>query len=161
MCAIGILYSELNRVYTEQFEVSQILLYNMEVEADTLKFCFTPILATLKSKFYCPFKQHKALRATKNVVFRGLNMHLNNFQLLESVRHVSRRKARSLSSSRTSWRAFSRSCSEMSVWCQMFTIVPIESNLYNTCPKDIKLNQSGLNMSLPIVIQFRGNPGSN
>ena len=26
---------------------------------------------------------------------------------------------------------------------------------------DMKLNQSGQDMSLPVVIQFRGNPGSN
>ena len=26
---------------------------------------------------------------------------------------------------------------------------------------DMKLNQSGWDMSLPIVIQFKGNPGSN
>ena len=33
------------------------------------------------------------------------------------------------------------------------------SNFYNTCPMDIKFNQSGQDMSLPIVIQFGGNPG--
>ena len=47
----------------------------------------------------------------------------------------------------------------MSVWCQTFTRVPIESNFYNTCPTDMKLNQSGQDMSFPVVIQFGGNPG--
>ena len=56
---------------------------------------------------------------------------------------------------------FSRICSEVSVWCQMFPRVPIESNDYNTCPKDMKLNQSGQDMSLLVVIQFWGNSGSN
>ena len=49
----------------------------------------------------------------------------------------------------------------MSVWCQTFTRVPIESNFYNTCPRDMKLNQSGQDMSLPIVIQLGGMPDSN
>ena len=49
----------------------------------------------------------------------------------------------------------------MSVWCQTFTRVPIESNFYNTCPTDMKSNQSGQDMSLPVVIQFGGNPASN
>ena len=70
-------------------------------------------------------------------------------------------QARGMSWYRTSWRAFSRSCSELSVWCQTFTRVPIESNFYNTCPMDMKFNQSGQDMSLPVVIKFRGNPGSN
>ena len=48
----------------------------------------------------------------------------------------------------------------MSVWCQMFTRVPTKGNFYNTCPRDIKLNQSGQDMSHPFVIQFVGNPGS-
>ena len=56
---------------------------------------------------------------------------------------------------------FSRSCSEVSVWCQTFTKVPIQCNLYNTCPTNIKLNKSRQDMSLPIVIQFGGNPGCN
>ena len=43
----------------------------------------------------------------------------------------------------------------------MSTRVPIESNFYNTCPTDMKLNQSGQDMSLPVVIQFGGNPGCN
>ena len=43
----------------------------------------------------------------------------------------------------------------------MLTRVPIESNFYNSCPKDIKLNQSWQDMSLPVVIQFGGNPGFN
>ena len=49
----------------------------------------------------------------------------------------------------------------MSVWCQTSTRVPIESNFYNTCPTDMKLNQSGQDMSLPVVIRFGGNPGCN
>ena len=49
----------------------------------------------------------------------------------------------------------------MSVWCKSSTGVPIESNFYNTCSMDMKLNQSGKDMSLPIVIQFGGNPGCN
>ena len=49
----------------------------------------------------------------------------------------------------------------MSVRCQTFTRVPIESNFYNTCPRDMKLNQSGQDMSLPTEIQLRGNSGSN
>ena len=49
----------------------------------------------------------------------------------------------------------------MSVWCQTFTRVPIESNFYNTCPTDMKLNQSGQDMSLPVVIQFGGNSDCN
>ena len=49
----------------------------------------------------------------------------------------------------------------MSVWCQTFTRVPIESNFYNTCPTDMKLNQNGQDMSLPVVIQFGGIPGCN
>ena len=49
----------------------------------------------------------------------------------------------------------------MSVWCQTFTRVPIESNFYNTCPTDMKLNQSGQDMSLLVVIQFGGNTGCN
>ena len=49
----------------------------------------------------------------------------------------------------------------MSVWGQTFTRVPIESNFYNTCPKDMKLNQSGQDISLPVVIQFGGNPDCN
>ena len=49
----------------------------------------------------------------------------------------------------------------MSVVCQTFTRVPIESNFYNTFPMDIKLNQSRQDMSLPTVIQFGGNQGSN
>ena len=49
----------------------------------------------------------------------------------------------------------------MSVWCQTFTRVPIESNFHNTCPMDMKLNQSGQDMSLPVVIQFGGNPSIN
>jgi hypothetical protein len=53
------------------------------------------------------------------------------------------RQARSMSCFRTSWGAFSRSCSEVSVWCQTSTRVHIESNFYNTCPTDMKLNQSG------------------
>ena len=44
-----------------------------------------------------------------------------------------------MSWSRTRWRAFSRSCSELSVWCQTLTRVPIESNFYNTFP----LNRTG------------------
>ena len=36
---------------------------------------------------------------------------------------------------------------------------PIQSNYYNTCPMDMKLNQSG--QDLPVVIQFQGNPGCN
>ena len=43
----------------------------------------------------------------------------------------------------------------------MFTRVPIESNFYNTCPTNMKMNQSGQDMSLPVVIQFGGNPGCN
>ena len=39
--------------------------------------------------------------------------------------------------------------------------VPIESNFYNTCPMDMKWNQSWQDMSLPVVIQFGRNPGSN
>ena len=39
--------------------------------------------------------------------------------------------------------------------------IPIKSNFYNTCPMDMKLNQSGWDMSLHIVIHFQGNPGSN
>ena len=38
-----------------------------------------------------------------------------------------------MSWSRTSWRPFSRTCSEVSVWCQIFTRVPIKSKFYNTC----------------------------
>ena len=49
----------------------------------------------------------------------------------------------------------------MSVLCQTFTRVPIESNFYNTCLTDMKLNQSGHDMSLPVVIQFEGNPDCN
>ena len=60
-------------------------------------------------------------------------------------------------SSRTNWRAFSRSCIDVSVWCQTFIRVPIESNFYHT----MKLNQSGQDMSLPVVIKFLGNTGSN
>ena len=41
-------------------------------------------------------------------------------------------QARSTSWFRTSWRVFSRSCSEVSIWCQKFTRVLIESNFYNT-----------------------------
>ena len=83
-------------------------------------------------------------------------------------------QARGMSWSRTSWRAVSRSCSEVSVWCQTFTRVPIESNFYNTCPIQyrvpiesnfyntcpmyMKLNQSGQDMSLPVVTQFWWNP---
>ena len=62
---------------------------------------------------------------------------------------------------KTSWGALSRNCSEVSVWYQTSIIVPIESNFYNTCPTEMKLNQSGQDMSLPIVIQFGGNPGCN
>ena len=43
----------------------------------------------------------------------------------------------------------------------MFTRVAIESNFYNTCPRYMKLNQSGEDMSLPAVIQFGGNSGCN
>ena len=39
----------------------------------------------------------------------------------------------------------------MRVWCQTFTRLSIESNFYDTCPKDMKLNQSGQDMSLLIV----------
>ena len=70
-------------------------------------------------------------------------------------------QARSMSWFRTSWGAFSRSCSEVSVWCQTSTRVPIESNFYNTCPTDMKLNQSRQDMSLLVVIQFGENPGCN
>ena len=49
----------------------------------------------------------------------------------------------------------------MIVWSQTFTRVPIESNLYNTCPTDMKFNQSGQDISLPVVIQFGGNQGCN
>ena len=49
----------------------------------------------------------------------------------------------------------------MSVWCQTFIRVPIESNFYNTCPTDMKFNQRGPVMSLPVVIQFGENPGCN
>ena len=35
------------------------------VEADTLKFYFTPILATLKSKLSCPSNYHKTLPVAK------------------------------------------------------------------------------------------------
>ena len=35
------------------------------------------------------------------------------------------------------------------------------SNFYNTGPTDLKLNQSGQDMSLPVVIQFGRNPGCN
>ena len=43
----------------------------------------------------------------------------------------------------------------------MSTRVPIQSNFYKTCPTDMKLNQSWQDMSLPVVIQFGGNPGCN
>ena len=49
----------------------------------------------------------------------------------------------------------------MSVWYQTLTRVPTESNFYNTCPTDMKLNQGGQDMSLPVVIQFGGNPCFN
>ena len=49
----------------------------------------------------------------------------------------------------------------MSVWFQTFTRVPIEINFFDTCPTDLKLNQSGQDMSLPVLIQFGGNLGSN
>ena len=39
--------------------------------------------------------------------------------------------------------------------------VPIESICYNNCPLDMKLNQSGRDTYLPVVIQFGGNQGSN
>ena len=39
--------------------------------------------------------------------------------------------------------------------------VPIEITFYKNFPMDMKLNQSGRNMSLPVVIQFVGSPVSN
>ena len=37
----------------------------------------------------------------------------------------------------------------------------MESNFYKNCPTDIKLKQIGQDMSLPVLIQFEGNPGFN
>ena len=50
---------------------------------------------------------------------------------------------------------------KLRVGCQTFNQIPTESNFYNTCPMDLKLNQSKQDKSLPVVIQFRGNPGYN
>ena len=49
----------------------------------------------------------------------------------------------------------------MGVYWQTFTRVHIESNFYNKCHMDMKLNQSGQDMSLPVVIQFIENTHSN
>ena len=49
----------------------------------------------------------------------------------------------------------------MNVWCQTSTRVPNESNFYNNCPTDMKLNQSWQNMSVPVVIQFGRYQGCN
>ena len=48
------------------------------------------------------------------------------------------------------------------VWLvQRSTRVPIESNFNNTCPTDMKLNQSEQDISLRVVIHIGGNPGCN
>ena len=93
--------------------------------------------------------------------FEAFHMHLNNFQMLQSVGQGSRGTNEKYELIQDKLGAFSRSCSEVSVWCQTSTRVPIESNFYNTCPTDMKLNQSGQDMFLPVVIQFGGNPGCN
>ena len=45
---------------------------HIKVEADTLKFCFTPILATLNSKLSYPPNTHKTLLAAENCCLQKL-----------------------------------------------------------------------------------------
>ena len=44
----------------------------------------------------------------------------------------------------------------LAVWCLTFTQDLIDSNFTNTCPRDMKLNQSVEDMLLHLVIQFGG-----
>ena len=87
------------------------------------------------------------------------HMHLNNFQLLQSVGQVSRRTSEKYELIQDKLEGLFKKLSEVSVWCQTFTRVSIECNFYNNCPTDMKLNQSGQDRCLPVVIQFGGNPG--
>ena len=118
-------------------------------------------LATLKSKVLIIQLAQDTAGSQKCCLQQLVPCILNSFQLLQSVGQVSRRTSEKYELIQDKLGAFSRSCSEVSVWCQTSTRVPIESNFYNNCPTDMKLNQSGQDMSLPIVIQFGGNPGCN
>ena len=89
------------------------------------------------------------------------HMHLNNFQLLQSVSQVSRNTSKKYELIQDKLEGLSRSCSEVSVWCHTSTRIPIENTLHNTRPTDMKLNQSGKDMSRPVVIKFGKNPGCN
>ena len=133
--------------------VSQIV-----VGANTQKFSST---ATLKSKVLPIQLAQDTVGFQECYLQQIVTCILNSFQLLQSVGQVSRRTSKKYELIQDKLGAFSRTCNEGSVWCQTSTRVPIKSNFYNTCPTDMKLNQSRLDMSLPIVIQFGGNPGCN
>ena len=44
--------------------------------------------------------------------------------------------------------------SVLAVWCQTFTQDLIDSNFTNSCPRDIKLNQSEEDMPLHLLMWF-------
>ena len=118
-------------------------------------------LATLKSKVLPIQLAQDNYGSQKCCLQQLVTFILNSYKLLQSVGQVFRKKSVKYQLIQDKLRAFSRSCSEVSVWCQTSTRVPIESNFTNNCPTAMKLNQSRQHMSLPIVIQFGGNAGCN